>query len=1238
MRKTWSNVLLIRSIFLRFVSRKNQSNPGANVFKFFLLLISFGFSCSAGAQNPFDIKKMLPTSPEAGMLGRFGEIPIGYYTGTPDISIPLYEVKEGEFSMPVIMRYHSSGVKVEDQAGFTGLGWNLDVAGSIVQIVNGVEDEVDRLASDDPAGYQFLKANIVNSIYNERTETGLLWPCMSLPNSGTDRPTVLGLLNVGHGQPDIYQFNFGGYSGRFYINPETQVPVQINKKQEVFFQKASNGWTATTLNGDKFNFFIRETAYIETSSFPTSYTYKLTRIDLASGKRIYFDYGTGYYKWLTYNETFHTPYNYGFDNQFYKKQAFFTEHHTLYLQKIRTDEMTMEFNLEDRADMLGIADQDGIPNNGSLSVKRLKSIDIIQAGSNKKIKSYNFSYDYFSYSTVGGSYQFIGNPFTSDILGKRLKLLSIKEIGFTGAGLSVENKPYQFQYDESVVLPLKTSHARDFWGYYNGKNNDKLIPDLRYFYFSGYAEYANMPAYLIDYLNGADRTPDLSKMGAAILQKVTYPTGGFTEFTYQPHSFTNYEYPDVSMINASLTQVVVEDKNAGTGGVSSTFSVPRNMTIRFTLSFNRGPNQSRTFDDLLPSSITLVRISGTGTGPVKTWSMANTMDTRADFNADGMVEIIEDINFTYQANVQYSIVVNLPDALGPQNTSNNSASAKASFSYYNIPTGNYNVSYGGGLAVNSITNFTQAGKIADKKLIKYIQEDNSSSGKLMSPLNYLYNVDMYLVKFFGWSGAGPGTANSIPMYGAGVLKTWFISSESHIPFSDGAAGSIVGYSRVEETLVDAAGVANGKRVFEYNNLESEWKINNPDNPRLLNGSVSKEMVYNGAGSLLAETNYEYDPLSQISFAGVKIFSTFFGDSPCSFMGPTDIWPAAPHGNNKQYRIHFYPINSRWFVLKQKQTRQYAQGNSSLLTETFTYNSKGQLSQAQVTNSKQETKVVQNVYPADVSSAPGSIEQKLKDNHLWNYLLEQRTLLDNVEKTKVRFSYKDEGQIVKDKIETSTRGGNLETETVFNEYGPYRSLFRVTHKGLKTGLLWNDAYTSIIAEVSNADDYDIAYTGFEPGETGNWIISGSQRVTTDALTGKMCYQLSNGSLGGTLFYPSKTYILTYWTTNTSPFNIPVTQGSPLKIASIGNWNCFRHAVTGVSSFQITGSGLIDEVRLVQEGILMKTYTHDPLIGISSITDASNRITFYEYDAFGRLMLVRDQDRNVIKKFEYQFQVQ
>jgi len=67
-----------------------------------------------GVTSQMTLPTFIPPSPNAASLGKFGDIPVGLYPGIPNISIPLYSLTLGSYSLPISLGYHSSGMKVEE--------------------------------------------------------------------------------------------------------------------------------------------------------------------------------------------------------------------------------------------------------------------------------------------------------------------------------------------------------------------------------------------------------------------------------------------------------------------------------------------------------------------------------------------------------------------------------------------------------------------------------------------------------------------------------------------------------------------------------------------------------------------------------------------------------------------------------------------------------------------------------------------------------------------------------------------------------------------------------------------------------------------------------------------------------------------------------------------------------------------------------------------------------------------
>lgn len=154
-----------------------------------------------------------------------------------------------------------------------------------------------------------------------------------------------------------------------------------------------------------------------------------------------------------------------------------------------------------------------------------------------------------------------------------------------------------------------------------------------------------------------------------------------------------------------------------------------------------------------------------------------------------------------------------------------------------------------------------------------------------------------------------------------------------------------------------------------------------------------------------------------------------------------------------------------------------------------------------------------------------------------------------------------------------------------------------------------------------------YTSFENNQTGNWSIS-SGSINAGGVTGVSAF---TGTLTKNQSLPGN-YILTLW--NSSGTSVSVNGSSGTVLLSRGGYDLRTWTLSSVTSITITGTN-IDELRLYPQGAQMATCTYNPLVGISSACDVNNRITYYEYDGFNRLMDVRDQDGNIIRTIEYHY---
>lgn len=473
-------------------------------------------------------------SPTAASLGKYVDIPVNYNNGLPQINIPIATVKEGELQLPISLQYHPSGIKVEELASWVGLNWSLSAGGVINRQVMGGPDE-SYLGGWTQKGSVPLTTfyNQLTGYYSHRGFRAFL-PFIQCNPPATPLNQVLRLgdefLGAGLGikdtEPDLFNFNVAGYTGKFYFDSSRVVHLipQQDVQIEVDFDSLDyqfNRWRLITPDGTRYHFgennaFEKSRTGAGSNAYPLSVaelrsSWYLTRVESGDRKRnIYLEYTseeTAYRslapeKFMTGSGVPYagpsTP-----DQRINTTRVFGKRLNRIYGSS--TEVIFKADSLRQDVDISGTA-------------KRLDEIQV-KARTSSSCLNYKLSYDYMvsSLPASGDGDAVISTDANYDDL-KRLRLLSVQEFSCD----YILNKPaYQFTY-AGGVLPRRLSYQRDHWGYFNGKtSNNTQIPD-------GTTSMSGS-------LHG-DRDPDVNYTQRGHLYQIIYPTGGFIHFTMEANT------------------------------------------------------------------------------------------------------------------------------------------------------------------------------------------------------------------------------------------------------------------------------------------------------------------------------------------------------------------------------------------------------------------------------------------------------------------------------------------------------------------------------------------------------------------------------------------------------------------------------------------------------------------------------------------------------------------------------
>lgn len=1160
------------------------------------------------------LQRVIPPSPEAISIARVGFSDVNLYTGKASYSLPIYTISQNGISFPISLSYTGGGgIRVDEVGSSVGLGWNLTATGMVSRVIRGVADD---LYVGNYIGYIHLP---------------------EFPPIDTAHVTDYTLYseNKYDGQPDLFSISVAGVNAQFYISKSKKI-IFVEKSDlkvtPVFSGYSIVAFEVKDLYGRTYYFSELEKSksepvddtYAEYEDYNTTSWY-LKKITSEYGKDIIsFTYLSGESNVI--KQDLRSPYQYKVSYPY--DQSNFIEDNTSFshmyykrpvLQKISFATGEVNFTMSDslRYDM---ADDEF-----------LKSI-IVKNYLGDTIKQYKLFTSYFSTSGTiqqgQGTHSMYGNS------ALRLKLDSLQDLSKTNQKLT-----YKFIYETSVYLPDRmSSFAMDHWGYYNGATtNTGWEAKNRAKYYLQLGPFAARDSFYVE--NGtANRNPNITYAKAGVLKRVVLPTGGEMQFDYELHNSANSKLPNTL------------------------------ITTNFFSTLNYTPNYFSI--TLVNEPFSKVKVTADVSSSSYSYEYILADSTQTKFYVHDTLVFGDDEHEYKVEGGTYFVKVRV---LGAHSDPNYQYFTRV-YKENEQVVSNKAV---GGLRIKAMRLVDSAFGTSFQRNYYYNESGDTSSTSLSTG-----EIDR--VPSYGFQSVELYSGDSEPNYfSAFYVLPHGYSRVLTSTYSPGVtSGSNVGYRKV--TVVDS-NISRTESYFssfkefpefsegyfpEYASSFDELTMNGKvyetsplapfDERDYLRGKLLKQIIYrkeNGVFQKIQQTENTYG------------FNMGFVIDRHTFMLPDTLelisgmlFNVIPHpGVSPSIQLKRYNLYTTKFDLKRVVEKQYSYVGSavdSLVTQSDIYygdspwyiDSLYHYQPTKITKFTNSGSEVSKIYYPyhwryDVPFADAAEEAKMQILEAANRIavpvlqvVEDSATNYHVSSVKNTYNTFVSGKLAVNYIKTKIGSASTFDDNIsFNRYDTLGNLIEQQKvNDVKSTYLWDHKNSFPVAEITNADSASVAYTSFEADGKGNWTYSGSN-LDTIAITGKKAYKLTgsnnitkSGLSSGTVYFVS------YWTRNSSAFTITGTQsGYPIAGRTVNGWKYFEHKITGQTTVTISGTGWIDELRLYPSNALMSTLTYTPLVGISSQCDANNRISYYEYDAFNRLTMIRDQDNNIIKRICYNY---
>jgi len=804
-------------------------------------------------------------------------------------------------------------------------------------------------------------------------------------------------------------------------------------------------------------------------------------------------------------------------------------------------------------------------------------------------------------------------------------------------GVTINEKTYSFEYlgdfnGNLNGLPAKDSKAVDFWGFYNGINNTRRIPNIGRFvngYFNNTS--STIGHTYVDFKNGANRKAHFDYGKRGNLSKITYPTGGYTTLEYEGHS---------AVLDVAQPYIVTEYYNNGNRiyKTNTEDESVYNFTYQYlkrakTPSYNYYENRY----DNTTTQQQQVQIGEVFTVPFST-AISGLADVTCQYNCQYIPQwsnfgilVAENVDnpsikrTIYRAgqgpagdvpstnyNVPTTKIIPAGNYILKRKFISGQEAYDMGLDATTVTTSNEDLSVIvqttgteenpdlpqyveqfeiGGMRIKSITHHNNDGGFVSKKQYDYTLEEHpanaNSSGILMNDLLFfskVYGVKSYSPR--GWAGSG------LKVVSDNVLKT---------PMS--AQGSHIGYSFVKEINLDKDDVILGWTARDYNNTknanftedvslpfyhiydgcsEGSGVYANASNLVILgldpqysfayeNGNVIKEEHFNCNGVLVSQTLNEYQLLigAPLDDYYTKFIPIFSGLASQMF-NPCDEVPfALDQSTHYPYRPPtYYSYKS---VMTRSETKHYLENDILTQAQEYSYDfdTHHLLQTKQIVEEDTQEYTATRYYPYSTEISTDPGMWTLRNENRLGTVVLSESHKNNQTLGKQKFNYSGfHGNTLVSSAWTAKANDPLERRVAYENFDTEGRLLQTRAE--------NGVPTSYIWGYNN--QYIIAKIENAAYSQVSHLVTGLKNLA-DA---------DNDSCGGT-------------------------------------GNCQEQNLRNALN------ALQEEPSLANT--LISTYTYDPLIGVTSMTDPSGITVYYEYDNFNRLTAIRDLNHDLLTTYSY-----